>query len=401
MKLKVKSFLITVFLIAIYCINVHASDSILRWDASTGDVSGYTIYYGLSIGNYTFSKDVGNVTQYALDNFSLSEGTTYYFVVRAYNESGESEDSNVSSYAMPSAGDTTPPLPPEGVSGEIVNEDILLTWQANSEIDISGYRVYYGTTNRDYGLPIPVEGTEYLIVGLSPDVTYYFAVTAVDASGNESGYSSPEIQKTIMPVADTQAPSVLIESPTAASSYDTTASSIDISGTASDDTGVTEVIWSNSRGGSGTASSTDSWSVSDIVLGEGDNVITITARDEAGNESTDVLTVVYTILDTTPPVVTDTQSPVLSMRKPTKGEYYFARKTVLTLSGTASDNIGVKEVRWVHDQGGSGVAIGTSIWKILDVPLVKDWNNITIIAEDEEGNTTSYNLTVFLWEKAK
>ena len=163
-----------------------------------------------------------------------------------------------------------------------------------------------------------MEGTEYLIVGLSPDATYYFGVTAVDASGNESGYSSPEIQKTIMPVADTQAPSV-----------------------------------------------------------------------------------VSTIVDTIPPVVTDTQSPVLSMKKPTKGEYYFARKTVLTLSGTASDNIGVKEVRWENAQGGSGVASGTSSWEVLDVPLVKGSNNITIIAEDEVGNTTSYNLNVFLWEKAK
>ena len=318
MRQKIRYILIIFFLSIICGGYVSAGDSVLKWDASTGDVSGYIIYYGIAQGNYPFSEDVGNVTEYALSNFPLSEGTTYYFVVRAYNATGESGDSNVTIFSVPDAGDTTPPLPPQGVAGEIVDNDIVLTWLANSEPDFSVYRVYYGISSRYYGSPIPVDGTEYSISWSGADVAYYFAVTAVDASGNESGYSSPEIQKTIMPVADTQAPSV-----------------------------------------------------------------------------------VSTIVDTIPPVVTDTQSPVLSMKKPTKGEYYFARKTVLTLSGTASDNIGVKEVRWVHAQGGSGVASGTSSWEVLDVPLVKGSNNITIIAEDEVGNTTSYNLNVFLWEKAK
>ena len=187
MKQKFKWFSITALLIIIYSIPLHAAD--LKWEASTGDVSGYTIYYGLSHGSYTFSDDVGNVTQYSLDNFSLSEGTTYYFVVRAYNAFGESGDSNVTTYAVPSADDTTPPIPPEGISGTIENEDILLTWEVNSETDISGYRVYYGTSNRDYGLPIPVDGTEYSIAGLNTGVTYYFAVTAIDTSENGSGFS--------------------------------------------------------------------------------------------------------------------------------------------------------------------------------------------------------------------
>ena len=311
MKQNIKCFLITFFLIAVYSIHVHASDPMLKWDASTGDVSGYKIYYGLSQGNYPFSEDVGNVTQYSLSNFSLSEGTTYYFVVRAYNASGESGDSNVTTYSVPDTGDTTPLFSPQGVTGEIANNDIVLTWKANSEPDFSVYRVYYGTSSRIYGLPIPVNGTKYSISGLNSNVTYYFAVTAVDTSGNESGYSSPEIQKTIIPVpeTDTQEPSVLIESPTSGSSYDTTSSSVDINGTASDDRGVTEVAWSNSKGGSGTATGTSNWSATRITLSEGDNLITVTATDEAGNASTDVLTVVYIIPDTTTPVVIEYPKP--------------------------------------------------------------------------------------------
>ena len=62
----------------------------------------------------------------------------------------------------------------------------------------------------------------------------------------------------------------------------------------------------NDRGGSGTATGTTSWSVSGIVLLSGQNVLTVTARDAAGNTSTDTLTVTYTPPDTTPPTVTIT-----------------------------------------------------------------------------------------------
>ena len=56
--------------------------------------------------------------------------------------------------------------------------------------------------------------------------------------------------------------------------------------------GVTTVTWSNSRGGSGTASGTIDWTVSDLPLQCGDdNTITVTAKDAAGNTGTDTLTV--------------------------------------------------------------------------------------------------------------
>ena len=57
---------------------------------------------------------------------------------------------------------------------------------------------------------------------------------------------------------------------------------------------MTQVTWVNDRGGSGTASGTTAWSVSGIVLVSGANVLTVTARDAAGNTSTDILTVTYT-----------------------------------------------------------------------------------------------------------
>jgi hypothetical protein len=67
-----------------------------------------------------------------------------------------------------------------------------------------------------------------------------------------------------------------------------------VSGTASDNVGVTQVTWTNSRGGSGTATGTTSWSATGIALQSGTNVLTVTARDAANNAASATLTVTYT-----------------------------------------------------------------------------------------------------------
>jgi hypothetical protein len=73
-----------------------------------------------------------------------------------------------------------------------------LIWDANTETDLAGYKVYYGTTTRTYGAPIPLgKVTTYTFTGLPPG-TYYFAVTAVNNATLESGYSN-EVSTTIAP----------------------------------------------------------------------------------------------------------------------------------------------------------------------------------------------------------
>ncbi len=73
-----------------------------------------------------------------------------------------------------------------------------VSWQPNNEKDLAGYRVYHGTASRSYGAPEAVAKTTTCCSfdGLAKGTTYYFAVTAVDTSGNESGYSA-EVSKFI------------------------------------------------------------------------------------------------------------------------------------------------------------------------------------------------------------
>jgi hypothetical protein len=163
---------------------------------------------------------------------------------------------------------------------------------------------------------------------------------------------------------------------------------VTVGGTASDAVGVTQVTWANSRGGSGTAIGTTTWSASAITLLGGSNVITITARDAAGNTSTDTLTVTYNAPDTTAPVATITA--------PTSLATFTTSTTPLTVGGTASDAVGVTQVTWANDRGGSGTATGTTSWSASGITLLGGSNVITITARDAAGNSATDTLTVHL-----
>lgn len=76
-------------------------------------------------------------------------------------------------------------------------QQVNLAWDANTETDLQGYRVYQGTASRTYSNNANVGNyTTCTISGLEAGRTYYFAVTALDCIGNESGYSS-EVSYTV------------------------------------------------------------------------------------------------------------------------------------------------------------------------------------------------------------
>ena len=65
-----------------------------------------------------------------------------------------------------------------------------LAWDANTEANLAGYKIYYGTASRDYDWFIDVgRVTTYTVTNLTDGVRYYFAATAYDNSNNESTYS--------------------------------------------------------------------------------------------------------------------------------------------------------------------------------------------------------------------
>src|SRR5207253_2586908 len=125
-------------------------------------------------------------------------------------------------------------------------------------------------------------------------------VTARDAAGN-TGTDTVTVT-----LNDTTSPTVTITSPTPNPTYATSSASLTLGGTASDDVGVTQVAWANTRGGGGTASGTTGWTASGVLLQPGTNVLTVTARDAAGNTGTDTVTVTATSTFTDDPLTAQT-----------------------------------------------------------------------------------------------
>ncbi len=67
---------------------------------------------------------------------------------------------------------------------------LSLEWDANGEPDLEGYRIYYGTSSGNYTASADVANSTHCVISnLEQGVTYYFAATAYDAEGNESGFS--------------------------------------------------------------------------------------------------------------------------------------------------------------------------------------------------------------------
>ncbi len=100
-------------------------------------------------------------------------------------------------------------LPSHGV-------ELLLSWDQNTEEELAGYYFYSGTSPRTYNenpLMLPKESlTEadgrvsyQFPLTISEGVTYYFAVTAYDSSGYETGFSN-EVQYSPEDVTDTTPP---------------------------------------------------------------------------------------------------------------------------------------------------------------------------------------------------
>ncbi len=93
-------------------------------------------------------------------------------------------------------------------------------------------------------------------------------------------------------------------------------------------------------------------------------------------------------------LTTDAVAPTVAITAPTTNPTFTATSAALNLSGTATDNGVVSQVRWSNDRGGSGVALGTSTWAITGVALQAGLNNITVTAWDANGNMGSAQLAV-------
>lgn len=168
----------------------------VEWRSESATVDSYKVYYLKSGKGEMLKKEVkantactivGAINNCSAVISSLSNKVPYVFKVSAISTTKtESELSNEKTITPT---DQTPPAIPVGfhqptVSGGSFN----FSWSANTD-DTSFYRLYHGILPGKYGESFDsVKGAVNLSLSLDqfPVVDNYFALSAVDASGNES-----------------------------------------------------------------------------------------------------------------------------------------------------------------------------------------------------------------------
>jgi len=173
------------------------------------------------------------------------------------------------------------------LSGQNSYSATTLTWippTTNTDgsplTDLSGYKLYYGTTSGSYSTTIDVGNvTTYTLTNLAYG-TYYFSVMAYDTAGNHS-VNSNEVPKT---EADTSPPTITsLTMPSTSSSLTVFISSI----TATDNVGVTGYMITESA--TPPAAADAGWSATPLTsytaASAGIHTLYAWVKDAAGNVS--------------------------------------------------------------------------------------------------------------------
>ncbi|MBI5754922.1 fibronectin type III domain-containing protein, partial [Candidatus Peregrinibacteria bacterium] len=167
---------------------------ILSWEANTGVIDHYRIYYGTD--QYKLDEMVDtpdNATSFSVTE--LTGGVKYFFAMVAVDDLGlESEEQSAVVSAIPLG--VVYPDPVTGVSAKPEYGKVTLSWLASSDDTyIDHYRVYYGTVADNLSQTADTfnGALQWYIPELTPGIPYYFAVTAVDSDGYESQTKSAVI----------------------------------------------------------------------------------------------------------------------------------------------------------------------------------------------------------------
>ncbi len=162
---------------------------------------------GLAAGTYSGAV---YIVESGPNNFANTLRIPVTFTVAA----GQTASSTPTTPTQPTVGSPTPPppSPPSPVpvtttptptssasSTAPKTANATVSWNANTEADLAGYRIYVGTKSGSYGDVGPFEvtnGTSFTVPNLPLGATYFFAVSAFDKSGNESAKSA-EVSKSL------------------------------------------------------------------------------------------------------------------------------------------------------------------------------------------------------------
>ena len=155
----------------------------LNWNSSTGAAS-YHVKRSTASGAET---QISAPTSNSFTDTGVSNGTKYFYIVSAVNSNGESANSSEVN-ATPNA-PGAPPATPTGLQATAGNAQVSLSWNAST--GATSYNVKRSTvTGGPFSTTLASPtATNYVDSAVTNGMTYFYVVSAVNASG-ESANSS-------------------------------------------------------------------------------------------------------------------------------------------------------------------------------------------------------------------
>lgn len=158
----------------------------LSWTGGTeDDFASYTVYRSTASGS-GYAALVSGLTTNVYSDSSVTNDTAYYYVVTALDDLANESDASAEVSATPA--DATAPAAPTGLAAVPGDGSVALDWNDSGEADFASYQVYRSISSRRGFVVIASGMTDsvYTDGDAENGATYYYRVTALDASANES-----------------------------------------------------------------------------------------------------------------------------------------------------------------------------------------------------------------------
>ncbi|MDZ7692339.1 MAG: Ser-Thr-rich GPI-anchored membrane family protein [Balneolaceae bacterium] len=172
--------------------------------ARIGDVTSFGSHLHFEIRNDNdnwdptgelFPNDIGTTAYYS-HNQEPADQMTAAQVEQAYDLMQDIGIVDPSDFIDAHSSEEQTIAAPTGLTAATSNGNIELSWNANTEEDLAGYNLYRSTSSFSEQSSAtklngsPITGTSYTDENVEAGATYYYRLTAVDADGNESGFSN-------------------------------------------------------------------------------------------------------------------------------------------------------------------------------------------------------------------
>ncbi|MBD3348609.1 MAG: T9SS type A sorting domain-containing protein [Candidatus Eisenbacteria bacterium] len=151
-----------------------------------------TVHYGTTESCDMSVSDGSPVTDHCLALTDLTPGTRYYYKVSSQGAGDLTAESHLYTFVTPEVDDLAPGAP-TGVTASSCEDGVRISWNAGPEYDLETYRLYRraGVTSYYQEITeIPAGVTSHVDRDVLDGWSYEYAVSAVDADGNESDLSA-------------------------------------------------------------------------------------------------------------------------------------------------------------------------------------------------------------------